>query len=615
MSAGVRRHVWRSCKVLTVDMAFPRPSLSHRTSTERGIERCVKATSRDARWLRRVARRWRETFIHGLAGNGTGYSTALSSSILAQLVHKAPLFVPGINTSIVKMSPRRYTHKNAREANFQSRRPIWNIFCSVTTPAAKVVLVLVVDRREGTHRAKLRPHFSLCTYPTTDALLTTARNIQMFHQDRLKLPIHVSFERRVPRRAAASWHERLRPPTLELASRAFFIEERTVPGRAGDSDALPQYATYPPHSAAKTAPLHPSDPIPTQTQTFVQNSLKNVRTTYLHSFLLHSSLSRLIHNAAAWRAIVELQYSDTVRTIGPWEQQHVRQVFVGIVASAGSSTNRYGRSPARALPRRGASQSIAGASVGPASAPASPLPLGTIAYTSPIPRLAPSVRVTDPPNHYRSTRLADEYGRNLKIASDVIAQEEAYDRLCISGKQGLRVKVMRINDTRRFNVFEVQLFFRLAEILRDHPGPLESCMTSNVDALETSTIGRLRVFNRPATNLGFQDVEMDTDGSGVEDGRSLKPVALQLFGVSSFLVPPFAPEDYTRAPIGRLASNSLIPVKARNLATQAVANNVHNRIIGVEVRRALLRQAPRTMTHLASLQRNPSAAMTYEKPL
>ncbi|TFY57445.1 hypothetical protein EVJ58_g7013 [Rhodofomes roseus] len=43
------------------------------------------------------------------------YSTALSSSILVQLVHKAPLFVPGINTSIVKMSPRRYTHKNARE--------------------------------------------------------------------------------------------------------------------------------------------------------------------------------------------------------------------------------------------------------------------------------------------------------------------------------------------------------------------------------------------------------------------------------------------------------------------------------------------------------------------
>ncbi|TFY64055.1 hypothetical protein EVJ58_g2874, partial [Rhodofomes roseus] len=75
---------------------------------------------------------------------------------------------------------------------------------------------------------------------------------------------------------------------------------------------------------SKPLPYNPSDPIPTQIQTSVQNSLKNLRTTYLDSLLLHSPLSRLPDTVAAWRALVELQDSGTVRTIGMSNTYDVR---------------------------------------------------------------------------------------------------------------------------------------------------------------------------------------------------------------------------------------------------------------------------------------------------
>ena len=74
----------------------------------------------------------------------------------------------------------------------------------------------------------------------------------------------------------------------------------------------------------KPLPYNPSDPLPTQIQTSVQNSLRNLRTTYLDSLLLHSPLSRITDTVAAWRVLVALQGAGTVRTIGVSNTYDVR---------------------------------------------------------------------------------------------------------------------------------------------------------------------------------------------------------------------------------------------------------------------------------------------------
>ncbi|KAH9912890.1 NADP-dependent oxidoreductase domain-containing protein [Fomitopsis serialis] len=75
---------------------------------------------------------------------------------------------------------------------------------------------------------------------------------------------------------------------------------------------------------SKPLPYNPSDPIPTQIQTSVQNSLRNLRTTYLDSLLLHSPLSRVADTVTAWRALVALQDEGTVHTIGMSNTYDVR---------------------------------------------------------------------------------------------------------------------------------------------------------------------------------------------------------------------------------------------------------------------------------------------------
>jgi len=75
---------------------------------------------------------------------------------------------------------------------------------------------------------------------------------------------------------------------------------------------------------SKPLPYNPSDPIPTQIHTSVQNSLRNLHTTYLDSLLLHSPLSRVADTVTAWRALIALQDAGTVRTIGMSNTYDVR---------------------------------------------------------------------------------------------------------------------------------------------------------------------------------------------------------------------------------------------------------------------------------------------------
>ncbi|EJF55834.1 Aldo/keto reductase [Dichomitus squalens] len=63
-------------------------------------------------------------------------------------------------------------------------------------------------------------------------------------------------------------------------------------------------------------PYDPSADIPTQIQSSLRTSLKNLRTTYLDSLVLHSPLRTLSQTLAAWRTLVSLQASGVVRKIG-----------------------------------------------------------------------------------------------------------------------------------------------------------------------------------------------------------------------------------------------------------------------------------------------------------
>ena len=67
---------------------------------------------------------------------------------------------------------------------------------------------------------------------------------------------------------------------------------------------------------AQPLPYDPQADIPTQVQSSVQTSLKNLRTSYLDSLLLHSPLRTLPQTLAAWRTLVALQDAGVVRRIG-----------------------------------------------------------------------------------------------------------------------------------------------------------------------------------------------------------------------------------------------------------------------------------------------------------
>ncbi|KAG5641849.1 hypothetical protein DXG03_004108 [Asterophora parasitica] len=63
-------------------------------------------------------------------------------------------------------------------------------------------------------------------------------------------------------------------------------------------------------------PYNPADSITEQIASSFQNSLTNLKTTYLDSYLLHSPCRTLEQTLEAWRALIALQNEGKVRMIG-----------------------------------------------------------------------------------------------------------------------------------------------------------------------------------------------------------------------------------------------------------------------------------------------------------
>lgn len=74
----------------------------------------------------------------------------------------------------------------------------------------------------------------------------------------------------------------------------------------------------------KPLPYDPDNRLETQIQDSFELSLKNLQTTYLDSYLLHSPLETLSRTIAAWRVLVSLQDSGKVKNIGVCNTYDVR---------------------------------------------------------------------------------------------------------------------------------------------------------------------------------------------------------------------------------------------------------------------------------------------------
>jgi len=70
------------------------------------------------------------------------------------------------------------------------------------------------------------------------------------------------------------------------------------------------------HDLTKPIPFDPSAPAPSQIAASFDVTLKNLRTTYVDSYLLHSPLATLPQMLRAWRALCTLQDEGKVRKIG-----------------------------------------------------------------------------------------------------------------------------------------------------------------------------------------------------------------------------------------------------------------------------------------------------------
>jgi diketogulonate reductase-like aldo/keto reductase len=57
-----------------------------------------------------------------------------------------------------------------------------------------------------------------------------------------------------------------------------------------------------------------------------QNSLVNLHTTYVDSYILHSPLKTIEHTLEAWRALIALQDEGKVRMIGVSRERKVQVV-------------------------------------------------------------------------------------------------------------------------------------------------------------------------------------------------------------------------------------------------------------------------------------------------
>lgn len=66
----------------------------------------------------------------------------------------------------------------------------------------------------------------------------------------------------------------------------------------------------------KPLPYNPRDSIPDQIKASLAKSLRNLRTSYVDSYLIHSPLRTIDANLEAWRTLIAAQDEGTVRKIG-----------------------------------------------------------------------------------------------------------------------------------------------------------------------------------------------------------------------------------------------------------------------------------------------------------
>lgn len=63
-------------------------------------------------------------------------------------------------------------------------------------------------------------------------------------------------------------------------------------------------------------PYDPSNRLETQIQDSFEHSLKNLKTTYIDSYILHSPLETLSRTLTAWKVLMALQDAGKVKYIG-----------------------------------------------------------------------------------------------------------------------------------------------------------------------------------------------------------------------------------------------------------------------------------------------------------
>lgn len=77
-----------------------------------------------------------------------------------------------------------------------------------------------------------------------------------------------------------------------------------------------KYTSINGQDTTKPLPYNPSESIKKQVEASFQNSLSNLHTTYLDSYILHSPLKTIEHTLEAWRVLMALQDEGKVRMIG-----------------------------------------------------------------------------------------------------------------------------------------------------------------------------------------------------------------------------------------------------------------------------------------------------------
>jgi diketogulonate reductase-like aldo/keto reductase len=77
-----------------------------------------------------------------------------------------------------------------------------------------------------------------------------------------------------------------------------------------------RYTSISGQDTTKPLPYNPREPIRKQVEASFQNSLTNLQTTYLDSYIIHSPLKTIEDTLEAWRALMALQDDGKVGMIG-----------------------------------------------------------------------------------------------------------------------------------------------------------------------------------------------------------------------------------------------------------------------------------------------------------